>query len=119
EPCARPALRHRLGIAAAQNVGLRAAQYQGRAADRIPGWPQIDIVDRPLLEGFGELRVVSETKTSIRFLPRRMNRKVVPMRIGEWSERRVDHAQRRFECRHVRETRIEPDISPDALESFF
>ena len=66
----RPALAHLLRRIGQQNVGFRAAHYQGGTGDRIPERPQVDVGDRALAKGVGDRRIVDRTDRAVVVLSR-------------------------------------------------
>ena len=72
---------HLLGGVAEQDVGDGAAQDERWAAYLVPHRPQVDVLQRALLEGDGDTRIVGEPEAS-RLLARTVPGQLAPLGVG-------------------------------------
>ena len=81
----RPARGHLIGRLFGEKIRLRTAQYQRRAADRVPHAPKRRWL-RLLAEWHGDAGIVGETPAPVDALPDVRLRDILPLRVGERAE---------------------------------
>src|SRR5579871_4159245 len=111
-----PAHRHRRGVARPQNVGLGAAQHQGRALQPVVIRPEVDVGDRARRERRGKAGIEGEAEPSVAAGAPGMRRKVAPLRVAERAEAAIGPAQIGFEL--VAAMRSSPSFGRNGPTSF-
>ncbi len=109
---ARPAPRHLIGGGGGQQHAVGAAQDQGRTADLVPKRPEIEILARQVLIGHPDCRVIVQPPARL-ISARAVLRQMLPLRVAERPEGRMDLAQMPLQLGQVREHQIQAEIELD------